>query len=441
MFAILPLATACGPSSQQLPDAADSEGISDGAIDTGGNEKIADNFKEVDFTANQANEILKSYSHLDPSGVVPTNLLRDAVLYFHKNKAQIQNQKYLVVIDYAVSSKNKRLNLVNIENGSVWSAHVAHGKGSDANHDGFAEKFSNTSGSNATSLGYFLTAETYTGSNGFSLRLDGLSKSNSNARSRAIVMHGASYVQDSARIQGRSWGCPAVAMEYHSWLINLVKGGTLIYSGLSNAPSATPKPTATPVPTPVPTPKPTPATMLATPLWEAKATDGKLWTAHVMKRLDTLGSALLKAQPSDAATFCPKFKSLTQEQRKQFYTYLISAMTRYESNFTPSMSFKEGFDDSDGNPVISRGLLQISIESGNAYGCGFRNTNDLHNPYLNLDCGIRILNRWIGERDLRIAGKVGSKWRGGARYWSVLRTTSGSYNSIVSLAKGTDLCR
>ncbi|MCP5916770.1 murein L,D-transpeptidase catalytic domain family protein, partial [Klebsiella pneumoniae] len=75
-----------------------------------------------------------------------------------------------------------RFFIVDMNSGSVWPLHVAHGKGSDSNHDGYAEKFSNTSGSNASSLGYYITAETYNGSNGYSLRLDGMSSTNSNAR-------------------------------------------------------------------------------------------------------------------------------------------------------------------------------------------------------------------------------------------------------------------
>jgi hypothetical protein len=115
-----------------------------------------------------------------------------------------------------------------METGAVWNIHVAHGKGSDSDHDGFAEKFSNVNNSNATSLGFYKTAETYQGSHGYSLRLDGLSSTNSNARSRSIVVHGASYVEDKERIQGRSWGCPAVSMANYTKVINLIKGGSLI---------------------------------------------------------------------------------------------------------------------------------------------------------------------------------------------------------------------
>lgn len=173
-------------------------------------------------------EILSQYDYLDPDHIVPTKALEQAVLYYDQNKTKIGNTKVLSIIDFSQSSTQKRWYIINMETGSVWNIHVSHGKGSDSNHDGFAEKFSNVSGSNASSLGFYLTAETYSGNHGYSLRLDGLSETNSRARSRAIVVHGADYVQEKAVIQGRSLGCPAVSMANRTQVINLIKGGSLI---------------------------------------------------------------------------------------------------------------------------------------------------------------------------------------------------------------------
>ncbi|WII73487.1 murein L,D-transpeptidase catalytic domain family protein [Bdellovibrio sp. 22V] len=175
-------------------------------------------------------QILKMYDYLDPNQIVPTKPLEEAVIYFHKNKSKFKNTSVISVLDFSQKSTQKRWYFINMQTGSVWNVHVSHGKGSDSNHDGYAEKFSNTSGSNASSLGFYKTAETYTGSNGYSLRLDGLSTTNSNARSRAIVVHGANYVQDSSVIQGRSWGCPAVSQSNRDKVINMIKGGSLIYA-------------------------------------------------------------------------------------------------------------------------------------------------------------------------------------------------------------------
>lgn len=175
-------------------------------------------------------EILALYDHLDPGHVVPDAALKKAVLFYHANKTKFANKNVISVIDFKSSSTKPRFFVINLKTGAVWSMRTAHGKGSDANHDGYAERFSNISGSKATSIGYYKTAETYNGSNGYSLRLDGLSTTNSNARARAIVVHGASYVQDRAVIQGRSWGCPAVSMTNRTKLIDMIKGGSLIYA-------------------------------------------------------------------------------------------------------------------------------------------------------------------------------------------------------------------
>jgi hypothetical protein len=174
--------------------------------------------------------ILEKYKYLDPSHMVPTDLLEKAVIYFEQNAAKIKNKNYLSVIDFAQSSMKRRFFMINMKTGAVWATTTAHGKGSDANHDSYAETFSNQSGSNASSLGYYLASETYTGSHGLSVRLDGLSSTNSNTRARAVVIHGASYVVDMSVKQGRSWGCPAVPMAYRDRIVALLKGGSLIYA-------------------------------------------------------------------------------------------------------------------------------------------------------------------------------------------------------------------
>ncbi|MEK2644402.1 murein L,D-transpeptidase catalytic domain family protein [Bdellovibrio sp. BCCA] len=230
--------SACGPGIPVLPDDPNNEPTASAPNDTNnaeGSTDIPSTTAEVPVvkpptTADAREEILKLYDYVDPTHIVPTQKLEDAIVYFHKNKASFKNQSVISVIDFSQKSTQKRWYFINMSTGSVWNIHVAHGKGSDSNHDGFAEKFSNVSGSNASSLGFYKTAETYQGSNGYSLKLDGLSSTNSNARPRAIVVHGASYVQDSAVIQGRSWGCPAVSTTNRDKVINMIKGGSLIYA-------------------------------------------------------------------------------------------------------------------------------------------------------------------------------------------------------------------
>ncbi|NCN27410.1 hypothetical protein GW915_07520 [bacterium] len=157
--------------------------------------------------------------------------------------------------------------------------------------------------------------------------------------------------------------------------------------------------------------------------WEGRRSEGTSWTRHTQDELRRLAGGLENGIPGDVREFCPEFSSLSDLKVRKFYTYLISAMSELESGHNPNTSYRENFKDSRGRFVVSRGLLQISIESGNAYGCGFQSEQQLHDPFKNLSCGVRIVDRWV-NRDGRIAGKVSGSWRGAARYWSVLRTTS-----------------
>ncbi len=236
--------TACGGSdyhpTEILPD--DSSMEQDlGTIDKAENVPNSGDFNDVfdapDFETNppitvlsENENILKMFSYVDPNRVINQQARNEVLIYFYKNASRIRNKSYVSVIDFSLRSTKARFHIINMNTGAVWSIHTAHGKGSDADHDGYAEKFSNKSGSNASSLGFYLAAETYSGSKGLSLRLDGLSSTNSNARARAVVIHGASYVKESSVIQGRSWGCPAVAMNLRDNVVQSLKGGSLIYA-------------------------------------------------------------------------------------------------------------------------------------------------------------------------------------------------------------------
>ena len=175
-------------------------------------------------------QILKLYDYVDPNKVIPTDALETVILYFHDNKASIKNQNFLSVIDFRKKSTLHRFFIINMKTGSVKAMHTAHGKGSDSDHDGYAESFSNKSGSNASSVGFYKAAESYQGKYGLSLRLDGLSSTNSKARARAVVIHAADYVKEQSVIQGRSWGCPAVAKENRDYVVNSLKNGSIIYA-------------------------------------------------------------------------------------------------------------------------------------------------------------------------------------------------------------------
>jgi len=120
--------------------------------------------------------------------------------------------------------------IINMESGEVWAVRTAHGKGGDQDHDGYVEELSNRVGSKMSSRGYYLVTETYKGKYGRSIKLDGLSFTNDNARERTIVIHGSDYVKEKDVIQGRSWGCFALAWSVKDDVVDKINGGSLLYA-------------------------------------------------------------------------------------------------------------------------------------------------------------------------------------------------------------------
>lgn len=138
------------------------------------------------------------------------------------------------IADFGAHSAVPRFHFANLENGTVRSFRVAHGTGSDPEHDGFLKWFSNTPGSNATSRGAYVSWEWYTGKYGTSVRLGGLDPDNSNTLDRAIVMHAASYATQAhldrwGRL-GRSNGCFALSPEDFLDALAHLSGGRLLYA-------------------------------------------------------------------------------------------------------------------------------------------------------------------------------------------------------------------
>ncbi len=144
--------------------------------------------------------------------------------------SEIRNDRYFSVIDYRAPSNVPRYFLIDTQDMSAEAFLVAHGKGSDPDYDGIADRFSNIEGSKMTSLGAFVTGATYYGAHGLSLKLKGLSPQNSLAEKRLIVIHGADYVNEARTVLGRSWGCPALERDVAERVIPLIKGGTFIYA-------------------------------------------------------------------------------------------------------------------------------------------------------------------------------------------------------------------
>lgn len=169
-------------------------------------------------------------------------------------------------------------------------------------------------------------------------------------------------------------------------------------------------------------PDPVASRSVSTPmLWLTKNPDSQDWKDFVSDAIDRHGAALMTKAPADIAAWCPQYADQSPAKRKAFWAYLMSSLMRFESNYNPSVTYTEPFSDSAGNRVISRGLLQISIESANGYGCEIRNAQELNDPQTNLTCAVRIMNRWIERDGVIHARNTAGQWRGLARYWSPFR--------------------
>jgi hypothetical protein len=143
----------------------------------------------------------------------------------------------LTIIDYELPSYQQRLWVIDMKVPRVlYQEWVAHGMGAPRGTGGTMEEalsFSNEMGTLKSSLGLFITAETYIGRHGYSLKLDGLEEGvNDRARERLIVLHGAQYVSEGRakdRLVGRSWGCPAVRPGISNILIDAIKDGSVLW--------------------------------------------------------------------------------------------------------------------------------------------------------------------------------------------------------------------
>ncbi len=147
------------------------------------------------------------------------------------------NKNIITIIDFTKESTLKRMWIIDLKTQKLLlNSLVAHGQGSG---DNIPNQFSNIAESHQSSLGFYVTDEVYFGKHGLSLKLEGLDDGiNSLAKTRAIVVHGASYVSENfvkshGRL-GRSHGCPAVPEELNNQIINLIKNKTMLYINGSN---------------------------------------------------------------------------------------------------------------------------------------------------------------------------------------------------------------
>lgn len=170
------------------------------------------------------------YNELQLQNQIPYPAFKQALTGFKQISGK--KKELLTFIDFTKASSEERFFVIDIARRKVlYNTVVSHGRNSGLN---YATKFSNTNGSYQSSLGFYLTAGTYVGKNGYSLLLDGLEKGiNDRARARAIVVHGAPYanpsvIKASGRL-GRSLGCPALPQSVSKEIIDVIKNGSVLY--------------------------------------------------------------------------------------------------------------------------------------------------------------------------------------------------------------------
>lgn len=175
------------------------------------------------------------YKSLNPNHFDLPNLESFAAalkgFYLLKEKGLIQKD-ILTLVDFSLSSNLKRLWVIDLETNTIlYNSLVAHGRNTG---EEYASSFSNSNSSYKSSLGFYITGETYNGKHGMSLKLDGLEKGvNDNARQRGVVMHSANYVSNSFikynKRLGRSLGCPAIPEELLRGIVTTIKDKSCLF--------------------------------------------------------------------------------------------------------------------------------------------------------------------------------------------------------------------
>ncbi|MEG2332805.1 MAG: murein L,D-transpeptidase catalytic domain family protein [Bacteroides sp.] len=175
------------------------------------------------------------FEEMQLGGIVNFIAFREAVAGYHRIKQK--SKPIMTLIDFTKPSTEKRLFVFDMEKKAmIFSSVVSHGRNSGAN---YATSFSNENGSYKSSLGFYLTENTYQGKNGYSLVLNGLEQGiNDHAKERAIVMHGAAYANPSTIASGRlgrSLGCPALPQALAKPVIDTIKKGSVLFIYANNA--------------------------------------------------------------------------------------------------------------------------------------------------------------------------------------------------------------
>jgi len=206
-------------------------------VKAGSNSGFSETIKSSSKNTAKASNV-EHYSNLlyDSLHLEQMGMKKEALLYAYKgqqklvDEGRVSNSNILTVCDFSQPSNAKRLYIIDVRNFKVLlNTYVAHGKRSG---ELYATHFSNRPRSLESSLGFYITKGTYFGKHGLSLKLSGQDKGfNDKAESRAIVVHGATYIGDEwlGGKMGRSFGCPAVPSSIAPKLIDIIKNGTCLF--------------------------------------------------------------------------------------------------------------------------------------------------------------------------------------------------------------------
>lgn len=185
---------------------------------------IADSMAVADLTETQ-----QLYNELKLDSIVNYKVFEEAMIGY--NKLDMPNKDIITLIDFSKPSTEERLCVIDLKEKKVlFTSHVSHGKKSGWK---YATSFSNKMRSSRSSLGFYITGNTYNGKRGYSLKLNGQERGiNDNAGIRGVVIHGAKYANPdfaSQGILGRSRGCPALPMSVFRPIIDTIKEGTMLF--------------------------------------------------------------------------------------------------------------------------------------------------------------------------------------------------------------------
>lgn len=171
---------------------------------------------------------------ISPPRRVRPALMAQAIIALERHRHCIGERDRVAIADFSAPSSEPRLYLVDLVNGATTAFLVAHGKGSDPEHTGWLQRFSNEDGSNASSEGVFLTSDYYIGVHGASQRLIGLDPTNNNAESRAIIIHSAWYANPdillTQPVLGRSDGCFTLGEAVIDQVFDRLGPGRMLFS-------------------------------------------------------------------------------------------------------------------------------------------------------------------------------------------------------------------